>query len=105
MSELITTGIWTVKPGEHGAFEQAWTDFATWASTQPGATTLRLGHNTADAERYVSFAPWTDPDSVRAWKSQPGFQQRMGQVRRHVVAFEPLELDVVASIASPASVG
>jgi heme-degrading monooxygenase HmoA len=98
MSELVTTGIWLVKPGEEVAFTEAWTRFATWAATMPGAQTLRLGRDTADASKFISFAPWIDAASVRAWKSQPEFRERIGQVQRHVTGFQPIELDAVATV-------
>ena len=104
MSELITTGIWVVKTGEEAAFVEEWTRFAEWASTQPGATTLRLGRVTTDPSKFVSFAAWTDEASVRAWKSQPTFTEHMMRVRQHVAEFEPTEIDVVAHVSSSASV-
>jgi heme-degrading monooxygenase HmoA len=104
MSELVTTGIWVVKTGEEAAFVQEWTRFAEWASTQPGATALRLGRVTVNPSKYVSFATWTDEASVRAWKAQPSFTAHMARVRQHVAEFEPTELDVVAHVSAEASV-
>jgi heme-degrading monooxygenase HmoA len=104
MGELVTTGIWVVKTGQEEAFVEEWTRFAEWASTQPGATTLRLGRVTVNPAKFVSFASWTDEASVRAWKSQPGFTEHMARVRQHVAEFEPTELDVVAHISTAASV-
>jgi heme-degrading monooxygenase HmoA len=103
MSELMTTGAWLVKPGEEAAFVEEWTRFAEWAATMPGATTLRLGRDTVNTSKFISFAPWADAESVRAWKSQPSFGERIGRVRAHVTAFEPLELDAVAAVAPSAS--
>jgi heme-degrading monooxygenase HmoA len=97
MSELITTGIWLIKPGEEEAFVQAWTSFAEWAATMPGATTLRLCVDRGNASRYISFAPWIDAASAHAWKTRPDFRERMGRVQQHVAAFEPIELDLVAA--------
>ena len=100
MSELVTTGTWIVKSGEEDAFVADWTHFAEWAATQPGATTLRLGRDTGDPSKYVSFAPWVDEPSVRAWKSQPEFRDRISKVKAHTTAFEPLELDAVARVGA-----
>ena len=104
MSELVTTGIWVVKIGEEAAFVQEWTRFAEWASTQPGATSLRLGRVTVNPSTFMSFASWTDEAAVRAWKSQPGFTEHMARVRQHVAEFEPSELDVVSHVTAAASV-
>jgi heme-degrading monooxygenase HmoA len=102
MSELVTTGTWIIRPGEETAFVEEWTSFARWASTQPGATTLRLGRDTLNAARFISFAPWADAPSVREWKSQAEFQERLGKVKAHTVSFEPSELDLVAAATSAA---
>ena len=100
MSEMITSGTWLVKDGEDEAFVAEWTSYAQWASTMPGASTLHLGHDTANPSRYVSFAVWSDIESVRAWKSHPDFPEYMGRVRAHVAGFEGLELDVAAATAT-----
>jgi len=104
MSELVTTGIWLVRPGEQDAFVEAWTHFAEWAATMPGAQTLRLGRDSQDSSKFVSFAPWTDAEAVRVWKAQPEFRERIGRVQRHVTGFEPLELDVIATVSVAATV-
>jgi heme-degrading monooxygenase HmoA len=99
MTELMTTATWTVTPTKEVAFIEAWAAFAGWASTMPGAGTLRLGHDAGDSSRFVSFAAWEDTDSVRAWKIAPEFRTRMAHVLQHVDNFQPAELDVVATAA------
>ena len=103
MSELVTTGTWLTKPGEEQAFVEEWTRFAEWAATIPGATTLRLGFDVVDPQRFVSFAAWTSADAAHAWKQTPQFRERMALVQQHVRLFEPAELSVVAAVQSPAS--
>jgi heme-degrading monooxygenase HmoA len=100
MRELVTTGTWIVRPGEEEDFVRDWTEFAEWAATQPGAIALRLGRDVTDPSRFVSFAPWADAAAVRAWKSQPGFSERLARARAHTTAFETSELDVVASASA-----
>ena len=97
MTELITTGVWTVDPTKERAFVEAWTEFAIWASSMPGAGTLRLGQDSGEPRRFVSMAPWASTDSVRAWKTRPEFKEHMAQVLQHVDEFCPAELDVVAA--------
>ncbi|TAM88867.1 MAG: antibiotic biosynthesis monooxygenase [Jatrophihabitans sp.] len=104
MSELITAGIWLVKEGEEEAFVRAWTGFATWAATMPGATTLRLGRDRGNPSRFVSFAPWDDGAAAHAWKAQPEFRERMARVQQHVAGFEPIELDALAAPSAAATV-
>ena len=103
MSELVTTGTWLTKPGEEPAFAEEWTRFAEWAATLPGATTLRLGFDVVDPQRYVSFAAWTSADAAHEWKRTPQFRERMARVQQHVALFEPAELSVVATVQSSAS--
>ena len=103
MSEMITSGSWQVKDGADEAFVAEWTNFAQWASTMPGCTTLHLGHDTDNPSKYVSFAVWTDVESVRAWKAQPDFSEHMGRVRALVAGFEGVELDVAAAASSTAA--
>lgn len=105
MTELITTGVWRVGAGHEAEFVAAWTAFAEWASGRPGAGTLRLGRDAGDPSRYVSFAPWQDDASVRAWKSAPEFRERIALVLQYVDMFEPAELDVVATVTAPATAG
>jgi heme-degrading monooxygenase HmoA len=97
MAELITTGIWTLDPAKETAFVEAWASFAEWASSMPGAGTLRLGRDVGDSSRFVSYAAWSDDEAVRAWKSVPEFRDRLAQVLQHVEEFHPAELAVVAS--------
>ena len=42
MSEVYSSGSWKAKDGEEKEFEAAWTEFAQWLSTMPGAGTARL---------------------------------------------------------------
>lgn len=103
MAELMTTGVWTVDADKQEAFVEAWVAFAAWASSMPGAGTLRLGRDAGDPRRFVSLAPWESTDAVRAWKAGPEFRERMAQVLQHVDDFHPSELDVVATAAAGAS--
>jgi heme-degrading monooxygenase HmoA len=98
MSELVTTGVWRVRPGQEAEFVHEWTQFTRWASKMPGATTLRLACDNADPQRYVSFAPWTDADAAHAWKHSPEFRERIAQVLQYVEDFQPTELATVAVV-------
>lgn len=95
MAERVTTGIWIV-PTNDEAFVAAWSAFATWASRQPGAGTLRLARDAADSQRYVSYAAWESAEAVKAWKADPEFKEHLAAVLQHVNEFHSTELDVVA---------
>jgi heme-degrading monooxygenase HmoA len=97
MSETYTTGSWTPNPGREEAFIEAWCEFAAWASSRPGAGTLRLVRNLSEPNRFVSFGSWETIEAVRAWKASPEFRERMARVLQHVGEFRPSELELVAS--------
>ena len=97
MSTLYTSGTWKPNGGSEDAFVAAWEQFAAWASGMPGAGRLRLARDMREPERFISFGDWDSLEQVRAWKSSPEFRERMARVRQHVDAFEPVELDLIAT--------
>src|SRR5215208_1983692 len=99
MSEAYSSGAWTAKEGEEEAFVEAWTEFARWLSTMPGAGTARLTRDLSEPRRYLSFAPWESADDMHAWKSAPPeFRERMAAVQEHVTEFTPSEFELVAEV-------
>ena len=98
MSEVYSSGAWTAKDGEGESFVEAWTEFARWLSTMPGAGTAHLTRDLSEPRRYLSFAPWESAEAMQAWKSDPEFRQRMAAVQQHVTEFTPSELELVAEV-------
>jgi heme-degrading monooxygenase HmoA len=98
MSETYSSGAWTAKEGEEEAFVEAWTEFASWLRTMPGAGTARLTRDLSEPRRYLSFAPWESAEAMQAWKSAPEFRERMAAVREHVAEFTPSEFELVAEV-------
>jgi heme-degrading monooxygenase HmoA len=105
MAEMITTGVWTVEESKQDAFLEAWQAFTGWAATLDGASALRIGRDTTDARRFVSFGVWESANSVRAWKATPEFREGLARVLQHVDDFQPSELDVLAVSAADARAG
>jgi heme-degrading monooxygenase HmoA len=103
MAEAFTTGSWVPNEGEEREFIAAWSEFAQWASTMPGARAVRLARDLRDPGRFVSFAGWDDLEAVRAWKGSDEFKPRMSRVQQHVDKFNPTELEVVAVFESGAA--
>ena len=97
MATVYTSGTWRPSPGREKEFAEAWRQFAAWASTMPGAGTLRLVRDLHEPGRFVSLGDWESLDEVKAWKSSPEFRERMAQVLQHVEEFHPTELALVAS--------
>src|SRR5690348_640142 len=98
MGEVYSSGAWTAKEGEGDAFVEAWTKFAGWLGTMPGAGTARLTRDLSEPRRYLSFAPWESAEAMRAWKSSPEFRERMGKVQAHVAEFHPGEMELVVKV-------
>jgi heme-degrading monooxygenase HmoA len=90
-----TTGTWVVAAGRDDDFIDAWAAFASWATTQAGAGTLRLGRDVTDPRRFVSFGVWESLDDVHAWKATAEFQEGLARILQHVDEFRPLELEVL----------
>ncbi len=99
MSGAYTTGVWIPKAGSEEDFVEAWSIFAAWASSMPGAGALRLTRDLVDRSRFVSFGRWDDLEAVHAWKASPEFRVRMAAVQAHVESFVPSELEVVRVVS------
>lgn len=95
---VYSSGAWTVKEGEGEQFVEAWTEFARWLGTMPGAGTARLTQDLEEPAHYLSFAPWESVDEMHAWKSDPEFKDRMAEVQKHVSDFKPSEMEQVAEV-------
>jgi quinol monooxygenase YgiN len=100
MGQMITTGTWMVDEAKQPAFIEAWGEFAASASAYEGATTLRLGRDGSDPRRFVSYATWTDVETVRAWKADPHQREGLAQVLQYVDDFQKAELEVCVSASS-----
>jgi heme-degrading monooxygenase HmoA len=98
MSEAYSSGTWKAKDGEEDQFVEAWTEFARWLSTMPGAGTARLTKNLSEPGRYMSFAPWESAEAMQQWKSDPAFGEHMGPVQAHVAEFTPSEWELVTEV-------
>ena len=102
MTGIYTTAEWVAKAGHEQAFIDAWNAFAAWAHDKPGAGTLELTQDLADANRFVSLGVWDSVESAHQWKSDAEFPARMAQVQEHVARFSPSELHVVRVVGGVA---
>lgn len=101
--EVYTAGTWTLDAGREDVLVEAWSNFASWASSMPGAGQLRLTRDMHEPDPCTSFGEWEMVDAVRAWKSSPEFRERMAQVLQHVHSFQPSELELVAEATAAQS--
>jgi heme-degrading monooxygenase HmoA len=96
VSRFYSHSTWQVKPGREDDFVQAWHDWALWSEAHGLGSSARLLRDVDAPGRFVSFGPWDDLDTVRRWRSQPGFQERVGRLQALVESFEPRTLEQIA---------
>jgi heme-degrading monooxygenase HmoA len=73
---IFAAGIWDVRPGNEKAFIEAWKEFSAWtALRQKGSGYGNLLQDMDNPSRFISFGPWDDLESVKAWRQQPEFRK------------------------------
>lgn len=98
MGQLYTHGSWVVKEGQEEAFQAAWQGFAEWTNANISGTVAgeaKLLRDLEDPTRFYSFGPWDSLEAIQAWRADPGFLERVGQMRELLVAFEAHTLRLV----------
>ena len=101
MSQLYTSGRWTVVPGREEEFVAAWSELAEWTSAQvPGSNWARLLQHQEKRNVFLSFGPWDSAEAIAAWRESPGFQERVGRIRGMLEDFEPGVFDSRAEIGA-----
>lgn len=99
VGQPYSCGIWVAKPGREAEFVAAWQEFAEWSlATITGGRWAKLLRDRAEPNRFVSFGPWASLDQMDAWRSHPGFAERVGRIRGLIVSLEPSTLEAVAEV-------
>ena len=99
MSQLYTSGRWTVVPGQEEEFVAAWRELAEWTSAEiPGSTWATLLQHQEKGKLFVSFGPWESAEAIAAWRASAGFQERIERVRAMLEDFEPGVFDCRAHV-------
>ena len=95
---VYTLGIWTVRPGRGGDFEDGWRRMAERTrADHPDATAVLL----RDQERpdtYISFGPWDSVEQIAAWRASPMFTESVAGLRQMLAGFEPHTMDPVVVV-------
>ena len=77
---IYAAGIWQVRPGNEQAFIEAWKEFSAWTALhQRGSGYGNLLQDIENPSRFISFGPWDDIESVRAWGQQPEFRKAIAR--------------------------
>ena len=99
MGQLYSSGIWIAKPGREAEFAAAWQEFASWSlSAIDGASWAVLLQDRSRSNRFVSFGPWDSLDQMEAWRSNPGFAERVAGIRPLIQRLEPSTLEAVVEV-------
>jgi heme-degrading monooxygenase HmoA len=102
MTQLYTSGTWTVLAGREEEFVTAWSDLAEWTSTAiPGSSWATLLQDREKPNVFLSFGPWETAEAIAAWRASSGFQERVGRIRALLEDFEPGVFDCRAHIGAP----
>ncbi|MGH2488526.1 MAG: antibiotic biosynthesis monooxygenase family protein [Candidatus Limnocylindria bacterium] len=99
MGEPYSSGVWIAKPGREAEFVAAWREFAEWSlATIGGGRWAKLLRDRAQANRFVSIGPWDSLERIEAWRSHPGFGERVGRMRDMIESLEPSTLEAVVEV-------
>lgn len=102
---IYAVGIWLVRPGNEAAFINAWKEFSAWTAVhRRGAGYGRLLQDNGNPSRFISFGPWDDLESVRAWGRQPEFRKAIARFMELCDQVTPGSFRVVAG-DEPAEAG
>jgi heme-degrading monooxygenase HmoA len=94
-----SSGVWIAMPGREAEFVAAWREFAEWSlATIEGAGWAKLLQDRAQSNRFVSYGPWESLEAIDAWRSHPGFAERIGRIREMIEGLEPSTLDAVVEV-------
>jgi heme-degrading monooxygenase HmoA len=100
--DLYTHHVWVVRSGREEEFVARWKDLAEWtAGNVRGAGTARLLQDMEHPGRFISVAPWESREALAAWRSQLGYQERLGRLRELLETFTPSTLAVRAQVEPP----
>jgi heme-degrading monooxygenase HmoA len=104
MNEVTwASGRWQVKEGQADEFVERWRSWLEWTSeTVPGFRWARLLRSEDDPLRFTSVSDWDDEASLKAWKTTPGFNEKIGPVRELCDEFVGGDFAEAASVPAPA---
>jgi quinol monooxygenase YgiN len=97
-NEIYTLGIWNVKQGCEKDFISEWSLFAEWSIENiGGGGKARLLQDESNPQRFISFGPWKDKETVERWRNTDEFKAFREKVKPLLESFQPNTLQVVAT--------
>jgi len=100
LEHFYTSGLWTVKPGKEADFVAAWEELAKWVVEKLGAEEAHLLQDLEQPQRFISFGPWKDLGSIKAWRERSEFAEFIAKMKELCVDIQPRTLKSVADITS-----
>jgi heme-degrading monooxygenase HmoA len=98
MGTPFTHTTWQVRPGLEDEFVERWREWAEWSHRQGLRAHARLLRDVESPGTFVSFGPWETIASVRTWRGESGYHERVAALQELVERFEPRTLEQVAEI-------
>ncbi len=99
MRQPYSSGVWITKPGREAEFVAAWREFAEWSlAAIKGGGWAKLLQDRDQSMRFVSFGPWDSLEQLEAWRSHPGFAERVGRIHQLIESLEASTLDAVVEV-------
>jgi heme-degrading monooxygenase HmoA len=99
MGKPYSMGLWIAKPGLEDEFAAAWQQFADWSlGAIEGGLWAKLLRDRTQTNRFVSFGPWDSLEAIEAWRSHPGFAERVGPIRELIESLEAYTLEAVVEV-------
>jgi len=95
MASVWTHGVWVVKPGNEGAFVDAWSRFARAAIPALGSARPILLRDRDRPNVFKTFGPWPSIEAIEAFRSSDLFQGAVVELQPLLESFEPMTLDEI----------
>lgn len=98
---VYSVGFWTVKAGKEKAFLKTWTDFANWTlNNQKGSLNVVMLQDSEQKNRFISFGPWENLESLQAWRQGPEFKAAFLKFKELCDEIKPNTMKSVINISS-----
>ncbi len=99
MGQPYSIGVWIARPRNEAEFADAWQDFAEWSlATIKGGSWAKLLRDRDQPNRFVSVGPWDSLAAIEAWRSHPGFAERIRRIRDLIEGLEPMTLAAIVEV-------
>jgi len=95
------SGRWQVQEGKAEEFVSGWRSWIAWTSENiPGFRSATLLRSDEDGSLFVSVSDWVDEASLKAWKSSPGFREKIAAVKELCDDFQGSGYSVAAELTA-----